>query len=121
MIYCKGLSSQSLFHDRKIEISDMADQVTAAHFQPHLDKIFRVQGGRHELILTTVHTWPLSQAYAEAGMRQPFTLVFKGPPDDILEEGLHILQAEGGPAFELYMIPIHTPERGRQDYQAAFN
>lgn len=99
----------------------MADELTAAHFQPHLDKIFGVQGGRHALVLTTVHTWPHLQAYADAGMRQPFTLVFKGPPGDVLAEGLYILQVESGPAFELYIMPIHTTERSRQDYQAAFN
>jgi hypothetical protein len=32
-----------------------------------------------------------------------------------------VLEVEGGPSFTLYVIPVHTPARDRQDYQAAFN
>lgn len=99
----------------------MSDALTPEHFQPHLDKIFRVQDGRHELVLTHVETWPHNQGRTDAGLRQPFTLIFRGPPGDVLGEGLHILQADDSPTFELYVIPIHTPARDRQDYQAAFN
>jgi hypothetical protein len=48
-------------------------------------------------------------------------LIFRGPAGDLLREGLYVLEVEGGPSFELYVIPVHTPARDRQDYQAAFN
>ena len=32
----------------------MAEQLTPEHFHPHLDKVFRVQGGRHALTLAEV-------------------------------------------------------------------
>jgi hypothetical protein len=53
--------------------------------------------------------------------RPPFTLIFAGPPGDVLPEGEYAFEVEGGPAFEFYVMPIHTPARDRQDYQAAFN
>ena len=44
--------------------------------------------------------------------RQPFTLIFGGPPGDVLHQGLHTLEVEGGPAFQLYIIPVQTPAPG---------
>jgi hypothetical protein len=99
----------------------MDEQLTPEHFRPHLDKVFRVRGGRHALTLTEVHARQLSEAERKVVPRQPFTLVFRGPPRDVLAEGPYILEVEGGPDLELHVIPIHTPARDCQDYQAVFN
>jgi hypothetical protein len=99
----------------------MAEQLTPEHFRPHLEKVFRVRGGHHALTLTEVLVRQLSEAERKVVPRQPFTLVFRGPPGDVLREGLCILEVEGGPGFELYVMPIHTPARDRQDYQTVFN
>jgi hypothetical protein len=99
----------------------MTEQLTPEHFRPHLDKVFRDRGGRHALTLAEVQARDLSEAERKVIPRQPFTLVFRGPPGDVLREGPHILEVEGGPDFELYVMPIHTPARDRQDYQAVFN
>ena len=53
--------------------------------------------------------------------RQPFTLILRGPPDDVLPEGLYDVAVEDGPEFALYIIPIQTMSRDRQDYQVVFN
>ena len=95
----------------------MTEVLTPDHFRPHIDKLFRVQGGRHELTLTEVDA-PEQKA---GGFRQAFNVIFKGPPNDVLHEGLYTLSVDGGPSFELYLMPIHTPARGHQDYQAPFN
>jgi hypothetical protein len=39
----------------------------------------------------------------------------------VLPEGLYTFDVENGPSFELYVMPIHTPARDRQDYQSSFN
>ena len=55
-------------------------------------------------------------------MRKPFTLIFRGPKEtDVMPEGLYECEFEGGPSYSLYVIPIFTPQPGRQDYQSAFN
>ena len=97
----------------------MAALLTADDFLPHVDKVFRVQGGHHALTLTRIEQRRREEG--EIGDRDPFNLIFRGPPGDLLREGLYTLDVENGPSFELYVIPIHTPMRDRQNYQAAFS
>jgi hypothetical protein len=99
----------------------MEEKLTPGVFQPHLTKGFRVQGGHHELILSRVDVRDLDGAEAKLVPRQPFTLIFSGPPRDLLPEGLYTLAVEGGPRFELYVIPVLTPVATRQDYQVVVN
>jgi hypothetical protein len=97
----------------------MGEQLKAENFMPHVDKAFHVVGGRHALTLTAVEA--VRMPGWEAPPRAPFNLIFRGPPGDVLAEGLYTLEVEGGPSFQLYVIPIHTPDRTRQDYQSVFN
>jgi hypothetical protein len=99
----------------------MDEPLTPDHFRPHVDKAFRVEGRDHLLTLTRIEMRRQEQWESTLGFRAPFNLIFRGPPGDVLPEGFYRLVAEGAPAFELYVIPIHTPARDRQDYQAAFN
>jgi hypothetical protein len=101
--------------------NDMAEPLTAELFLPHVDKTFRVKGGPHALRLARVDVHKLAGEEAGSVPRQPFTLVFSGPPGHLLREGLYVMEVEQGPQFELYVIPVHTPAPGGQDYQAAFN
>lgn len=101
--------------------NDVTALLTAEHFRPHVGKVFRVQGGEHALTLDEVQMHPLSQAQAKVLSRQPFTLIFKGPPGNVLPEGMYTLDVDGGASFELYVMPVHTPAPDRQHYQAAFN
>lgn len=95
----------------------MTELLSAEHFRPYIDKVFRVQGGGHAFTLAEVTT----AANVEGISRQPFSLVFRGPPNNVLPEGFYTLEVDDGPSFELYVMPIHTPAQDRQDYQAAFN
>jgi hypothetical protein len=99
----------------------MTEQLTAEHFHPHVTKVFHVRGGRHALTLTALEGFDLSEAQPQLLSRPPFTLIFAGPPDDVLPEGEYAFEVEGGPAFAFYVMPIHTLARDRQDYQAVFN
>jgi hypothetical protein len=95
--------------------------LTAERFRPHVGKVFRVRGGEHAFTLDEVQMYPLSQAQAKVLSREPFTLIFTGPPGNVLPEGMYTFDVDGGPSFELYVMPIHTPAPNRQNYQAAFN
>jgi hypothetical protein len=97
----------------------MTDQLTADHFLPHVEKLFRVRDGRHVLKLVRVEVPPAN--IAKGAPRPPFNLIFSGPPGDVLREGMYMLDVENGPNFTLYVIPIQTYQRDRQDYQSAFN
>jgi uncharacterized protein DUF6916 len=99
----------------------MDEDLTAEHFLPHVNKTFRVRGAPHAFTLSRVDGPAGGAPALPSGIRQPFNLVFSGPPGDVLKEGFYSVDAENGPHFQLYIIPIHTPARNRQDYQAAFN
>jgi hypothetical protein len=99
----------------------MDQPLTPDQFLPHVGQVFRVKGGRHALTLSRVDVLRVDGRQAKLLPRQPFTVIFAGPPGDVLREGLHVIEREGGPAFELYVMPIQTFALDRQDYQAAFN
>jgi hypothetical protein len=90
-------------------------------FDPHVGKVFRVKGGHHALSLIRIEARKLEEWETETRMREPFNLIFRGPPNDLLKEGMYTLALEDGPSFELYVMPVYTPFPGRQDYQASFN
>ena len=93
--------------------------LTADDFHPHVGKRFAPRGHYGSLTLVSVQT-PATAAHADMA-RTPFTLIFSGAPDGLLPEGLYTVEIENGPVLDLYIMPIATPVRSRQDYQAAFN
>jgi hypothetical protein len=99
----------------------MSGMLTAGMFQPHVGKLFREKGGRHALTLNQVELHKTEQSELDAFGRQSFTLLFSGPPGDVLPQGFYDFEVDGGPAFHLHVIPIRTLIRDRQDYQAVFN
>jgi hypothetical protein len=99
----------------------MTERLTPEHFLPHVDKTFRVASGRHALTLTSVDMRRREDWETKVVPHQPFNLIFRGPPGDVLAEGHYMIEVEGGPSFELYVMPIHTPAPDRQDYQSSFN
>jgi hypothetical protein len=99
----------------------MTEMLTAETFLPHVNNVFRVKESGHALTLSEVQLRQMDERELAALGRQSFTLVFAGPPGNVLRSGLYTLEVEGGPAFELYVIPIQTLVPDRQDYQAVFN
>jgi hypothetical protein len=93
---------------------------TADSFAPHVGASFQVEGGRHVLSLSEVELLPREPGHGRPDF-QPFVLIFSGPPGDVLAEGMRTMTVQDGTAYDLYLIPIHTPEPGRQNYQALFN
>jgi hypothetical protein len=91
----------------------------AEDFHFYIGSYFWVRGGRHALALAevargTAKSWP-DQA------PQPFILILRGPPDDVLPENFYEFDLADGKSFAFHMMPIHTPAPGRQDYQAVFS
>ena len=99
----------------------MADMLTADHFLPHVNQVFRVKESGHALTLSRVELRRMEERELATLGRQSFTLIFAGPPDNLLHEGLYTLEVDQGPAFQIYVIPVQTLARDRQDYQAVFN
>ena len=99
----------------------MDELMTRESFDAHVGKIFGVANSHHALTLARIETRPIEAWEQKMGLRAPFNLIFSGPPGDVLAEGMRTLALEDGTSFELYVIPVHTPVRDRQDYQSSFN
>jgi hypothetical protein len=97
----------------------MADQPTHETFSPYIGRRFSFNGHHVTLVLRSVDPQP--KFAAPGATRAPFTLVFEGPAGDILPADFHRATVQDGPAFELYVSPIHTSAGDHQDYQAVFN
>ncbi len=98
----------------------MTDIQTHEDFLPHRGKLFHFEGWAGTLTLAEVEVRHGVQRPGSA--HPPFTLVFHGPRDNVMPEGFYAAKAGAdGPSFAFYIIPIHTPARDRQDYQAVFN
>jgi Domain of unknown function (DUF6916) len=92
----------------------MAEVISADIFTPHIGKAVLLPDG-HPLTLVAV-----DQRGSDLP-RAAFSLILRGAAAPIVPEGMHRLTLEDGASFELYLIPIHTPSRDRQDYQIVFN
>jgi hypothetical protein len=91
----------------------------AEHFEPHVGKLVRFKGTRFAFPLDKVVS---EHKRFEGSKREAFMLIFRGPREqEYLPEGLYECEIEGGPTYEIYVAPIHTPEQDRQNYQAIFN
>ena len=99
----------------------MAELLTAEHFIPHVEKEFRAPEWPHPLKLRRVDTRNLEEWEQELFRRQPFMLIFSGPPHEVIREGFYTITVTDGPSFKVYIIPIQTLQRDRQDYQVVFN
>ena len=95
--------------------------LTPEHFLPHVNKTVRVSDWRHTLTIARIDMRKLEEWETEVVQRQPFIVIFRGPPGDVLPEGMRELQIEDGPSFTLYVIPVQTLQRDRQNYQCVFN
>lgn len=96
----------------------MTDMPTAETFAPHVGKSFQPHGWHGSLMLVSIDSrkrpgWDEQPVV-------PFSLLWRGPRGDVLPEGFHTYDVEGGPECAFYITPIHTPAKTHQDYQAAF-
>jgi hypothetical protein len=95
----------------------MSKTLSPADFEPHIGTQFCVVGQRDILDLVAVER----HKFARVAGGSAFTVFFQSPRDRLLPEGLYRITTEGGPGFELYIIPILTRPGDRQDYQCVFN
>ena len=95
----------------------MTESINAETFKPYVGKPASLSDG-HKLTLAAVH--PHKSRAPDASRGEAFSLLLSGAPSPVAPEGMHRLTFEDGAGFDLYLIPIHTPSRDRQDYQIVF-
>lgn len=93
---------------------------------PSLSNFERVQGepftlqadGIDPLSATLVDVRPVGAA-AQSG-RQPFSLLFRGPPTPVLPQRIYRLAHHQLPALDLFLVPVAADSSGVR-YEAIFN
>jgi hypothetical protein len=90
--------------------------LTADDFRQHVGTRFaaREPAVEWELIEVT----DLGQAGA-GGMRAPFSLVFRGPLEPLMPQGIRRLEHASLGALDLFLVPI-GPDEGGMRYEAVF-
>jgi hypothetical protein len=95
--------------------------LTIETFLPHLETEFLVAvppGGAVTLRLTEVTDLG---SQPNAPRADPFSLLFIGPPQPLLEQRTHRLEhAEMGP-LDVFLVPIGPDPAGSPRYEAVFN
>jgi hypothetical protein len=96
------------------------DTATYEHFQPLLGTGFALQVASGDTLATTlVEAQPLGMP--PVGGRQPFSLLFLGPPSPVLPQSIYGMVHESAavPAMELFIVPVRASREGTY-YEAVF-
>jgi hypothetical protein len=97
----------------------MDEALTLEFFTPFVGRQFSFEGQPVTLRLASVD--PKPRFAMPNAARVPFLLLFHGPIDTILPQGIYRAAIQDGPIMEVHLTPIHTTAPGRQEYQAMFN
>lgn len=102
----------------------MLETFTVEIFAPHVGDAFRVvfeDGSAFELTLSSAAELGSESAreWSMTSGRAPFTLIFLGPMDYYLPQGIYRIEHAVLEPFEIFLVPIGTDQRGMQ-YEAIF-
>jgi hypothetical protein len=95
----------------------MAKDLSLATFMPYLNGMF--QATSDSIPALPVELVEAAEVHAPVGY-QAFSLVFRGPPDHLLPQGIYRFQHAAIGTFELFIVPIRQDQHGLY-YEAVFN
>lgn len=100
----------------------MLDLQTVTHedFAACLNQPFKIPDrDKSMLIVQLVEAEPRGSFDPEMQTRQPFSLLFRGPPEPLLPQGLYRMNHRQLGDLELFLVPI-GPDRQGMRYEAVF-
>lgn len=100
----------------------MLESLTLETFQPLLNETFQIAELEGESILielTLIEAEAKGQP-ATPESKQPFSLMFQGPTEPILAQGIYAFQRGAEPPMALFMVPIGPGSEGTE-YQVIFS
>lgn len=99
------------------------DRMTAEDFATSVGDAFLLDagdGGRLELTLTEARRHdPDAPAHDASGRRAPFTLLFRGPVEPVLDQRIHRLEHRSHGTLEIFIVPVARDAEGTS-YEAVF-
>ena len=85
-------------------------------FAAHVGADYGLESGDSRLSLVLEEANPLGQSMREGGS---FSLLFRGPLEPLLPQGIYTLRNEGDP-IDIFLVPVGQ-DRGGTRYEAIFN
>jgi hypothetical protein len=103
----------------------MSDDLRVGTFSTQLNTSFRIHVSptmamEVELVEVTEKRALDSQRPAAASCQERFSIIFRGPRDRILQQGMYQLQHNQLGALDLFLVPVGQDQDGVY-YEAVFN
>ena len=103
----------------------MSERPTPATFEPHIGSAFEVRladGRSVALVLEAVEDHADRDPQQPDALPPPFALLFRAPPDIVLDHGMHELESEALGILTIGLGPVVTVDRDRGVlHEAVFN
>ena len=91
---------------------------TRGDFEPHVGGAFRLDADGQALAVRLTEAKPVGSPAQEGG-REPFSLLFVGPPEPVLPQRIYRLEHAEMGALDLFLVPIGRGPEGTR-YEAVF-
>jgi hypothetical protein len=91
-------------------------RLSAATFQPHLHTRFRVATSAGDVELRLAEVTDMGR-----GRFDRFALLFHGPPEPLLPQGLYVFRHDELSDLDLFIAPVVGSDAQRTLYEAVFN
>jgi hypothetical protein len=98
----------------------MLENLTREDFQKLLHQKFQIQHTGGTLEVELIECRALASPGRKDAMREPFSVIFRGPREPVLPQRIHKL--EGGPmgTLEIFIVPV-GPDAVGMRYEAIFS
>jgi hypothetical protein len=94
-------------------------ELTLDAFADRVGEEFRIRASdEHSLDATLTEATAVGDARTPGG-REPFSVIFRGPPEPILPQGTHRIEHDALGAAEIFLVPL-APDAAGARYQAVF-
>ncbi len=97
----------------------MLETVTHSHFARCLHQVFAVLIANETINLMLIEAKTLGTARSEGAARDPFSLIFRGPPTPVLPQAICQLEHEDLGVLEIFLVPVGPDSEGMR-YEAIF-
>lgn len=96
----------------------MLEPLSIDHFSELVSSEFTAHAAQGSVVLRLLEATTLKAS--GAGRAEPFSLIFVGPRDAQLAQGMYALEHAALPGLEVFIVPVGMTEAG-VEYQAIFN
>jgi hypothetical protein len=98
----------------------MLDKLRSADFAPYLNQTFDLYyGGAEPLGVELIEVTDLKSRGGDSDHRAPFSIVFRGPTDNLLPQKIYRIEHEKMGTLDIFLVPIMPDKLGLR-YEAIF-